>query len=259
MLGDVGLENLPGAEPSSRSSSSAATLITGLNLNFLKLLPKLKTLSLNGIQRRNAGACWTPRITDLDLDTISLLSGLEELDLGVGIEPRDGRETGGARRRQLQGHRRTADYRSRARQAGEAEEPEAAQRERRAAHAGRTQGAAAACRSSGSACGTCADARRHGGRRCLPEIPTLANLDLSYTPVSDQALQQLATLPNLKQLYLTETKVTPEAVAAFQKQHPNTFVSWARRPRRVAHRSREQKPESRRCNEVSRRGPLGSR
>ena len=60
-------------------------MITGLNLNFLKLLPKLKSLSLRGMQRRNAGACWTPRITDLDLETISLLSGLEELDLGVGI------------------------------------------------------------------------------------------------------------------------------------------------------------------------------
>src|SRR6202035_3337437 len=37
------------------------------------------------IQRRNAGACWTPLITDLDLDTISLLSGLEDLNLGVGV------------------------------------------------------------------------------------------------------------------------------------------------------------------------------
>jgi hypothetical protein len=29
---------------------------------------------------------------------------------------------------------------------------------------------------------------------------------------------------------VTETDVTPEAVAAFKKQHPNTFVSWAKRP-----------------------------
>src|SRR5262249_45242385 len=61
------------------------TRITGINLNFLKLLPKLKKLSFNGIQRRNAGACWTPLITDLDLDAISLLSGLEDLNLGVGV------------------------------------------------------------------------------------------------------------------------------------------------------------------------------
>ena len=41
---------------------------------------------------------------------------------------------------------------------------------------------------------------------------------------------QLAKLPNLKQLYLTETKVTAEAAEAFQKQRPKTFVSWAKRP-----------------------------
>ena len=85
MLGDVGLEHLPNLSELEHLKIGA-TLITGLNLNFLKLLPKLKTLSLRGVQRRNAGACWTPNVTDLDLDTISLLSSLEELDLGVGIK-----------------------------------------------------------------------------------------------------------------------------------------------------------------------------
>jgi hypothetical protein len=85
MLGDVGLEHLPNLSELEHLKIGA-TLITGLNLNFLKLLPKLKTLSLRGVQRRNAGACWTPNVTDLDLDTISLLAGLEELDLGVGIK-----------------------------------------------------------------------------------------------------------------------------------------------------------------------------
>ena len=85
MLADVGLEQLPNLSELEHLKIGA-TLITGLNLNFLKLLPKLKTLSLRGVQRRNAGACWTPNVTDLDLDTISLLSGLEELDLGVGIK-----------------------------------------------------------------------------------------------------------------------------------------------------------------------------
>ena len=84
MLGDVGLEHLP-ALSELEHLKLGGNMITGLNLNFLKLLPKLKTLSLSGVQRRNAGACWTPRITDLDLETISLLAGLEELDLGVGI------------------------------------------------------------------------------------------------------------------------------------------------------------------------------
>jgi len=31
----------------------------------------------------------------------------------------------------------------------------------------------------------------------------------------------------LKYLYLTDTKVTPQAVAAFRKEKPASFVSWA--------------------------------
>jgi hypothetical protein len=84
MLGDVGLEHLPGLSELEHLKIGG-NMITGLNLNFLKLLPKLKSLSLRGVQRRNAGACWTPNVTDLDLDPIALLAGLEELDLGVGI------------------------------------------------------------------------------------------------------------------------------------------------------------------------------
>jgi hypothetical protein len=34
----------------------------------------------------------------------------------------------------------------------------------------------------------------------------------------------------LKNLYVTETRVSQEAADAFRKQHPGTFVSWARRP-----------------------------
>ena len=115
------------------------------------------------------------------------------------------------------------------RQAGEAEEPAAAQHQRRAPDAGGHAGAAAGCRSSASACGRreSLDGRRG---RALAGMPTLANLDLSYTKIDDQGLQRLAKLPNLKQLYLTETQVTPEAVEAFRKQHPGTFVSWAKRP-----------------------------
>ena len=64
----------------------------------------------------------------------------------------------------------------------------------------------------------------------LAGMPTLAHLDVSYTKIGDQGLQRLSKLPNLKALYLTETNVTPEAAAAFRKQHPNTFLSWAKRP-----------------------------
>jgi hypothetical protein len=64
----------------------------------------------------------------------------------------------------------------------------------------------------------------------LAEIATLSFVDVSYTPMTNQALKTLGKLPNLKNLYLTETKVTPDAVAAFKAAHPKTFVSWAKRP-----------------------------
>jgi hypothetical protein len=47
--------------------------------------------------------------------------------------------------------------------------------------------------------------------------------------VGDRGLRTLARLPNLRYLYLTETKVTPSAVEVFQKAHARTFVSWAGR------------------------------
>lgn len=227
MLGDVGLEHLP-ALSELEHLKLGGNMITGLNLNFLKLLPKLKTLSLRGVQRRNAGACWTPRITDLDLETLSLLSGLEELDLGVGIGLGMGGKpaaeggsncnlTGGLqitdlgvaklaklknlRRLDLSGARLTTEG---------IQLLQSLPLERLSLWA------------SGSLDSSAASA--------LSGIPTLSSLDLSYTKVDDEALRHLSKLPNLKQLYLTETQVTPEAVEAFRTTHPNTFVSWAKRP-----------------------------
>jgi Leucine-rich repeat (LRR) protein len=227
MLGDVGLENLP-ALSELEELKLGGNMITGLNLNFLKLLPKLKRLSLNGVQRRNAGACWTPRITDLDLETISLLSGLEELDLGVGIglgmggkpaAPGGGncRLTGGlqitdlglVKLSKLKGLKRLNVSGAKLTPSGL-----------------KVLAGLPLERLNLFACETLDDS----AAAVLAEIPTLAMVDLSYTPVTNQALQQLGKLPNLKTLYLTETKVTPEAVAAFRTAHPKTFVSWAKRP-----------------------------
>ena len=227
MLGDVGLEHLPNLSEL-ETLKIGATLITGLNLNFLKLLPKLKSLSLRGVQRRNAGACWTPNVTDLDLETISLLGGLEELDLGVGIKlgmggqpaaPGGGncRLTGGLqisdlgvaklarlknlKRLNISGARLTAEG-LRALQSLPLEH--------------------LSLWASHSLDDATADV--------LATMPTLAHLDLSYTHIGDEGLRRLGTLPNLKYLYVTETRITPAAVSSFRQQHPGTFVSWARRP-----------------------------
>jgi hypothetical protein len=227
MLGDVGLEHLPNLSELEHLKIGA-TLITGLNLNFLKLLPKLKSLSLRGVQRRNAGACWTPNVTDLDLDTISLLSGLEELDLGVGIKLGMGGKpaapgggnctlTGGLQLSDL-GVAKLAKLKNlkRLNISGARLTPEGLQvlqslpLESLSVWASQSLDDAAA--------------------EVLSGMPSLAHLDMSYTRIGDQGLQRLAKLPNLKTLYLTETSVTPEAVAAFRQQRPGTFVSWAKRP-----------------------------
>ncbi|RPI55460.1 MAG: hypothetical protein EHM55_07795 [Acidobacteria bacterium] len=227
MLGDVGLEHLPNLSELEHLKIGA-TLITGLNLNFLKLLPKLKTLSLKGVQRRNAGACWTPNVTDLDLETISLLSGLEELDLGVGIKlgmggqpaaPGGGncRLTGGLQISDL-GVAKLARLKNLKRLdiSGARLSPEGVQ----------ILQALPLERLSLWACESLDDAVAD----VLAGMPTLGHLDLSYTQIGDQGLKRLSKLPNLKQLYLTETRVTPEAVETFRKERPSTFVSWAKRP-----------------------------
>ena len=219
MLGDVGLEHLPNLSELEHLKIGA-TLITGLNLNFLKLLPKLKTLSLRGVQRRNAGACWTPNVTDLDLDTISLLAGLEELDLGVGIKLGMGGKpaapgggnctlTGGLQLSDL-GIAKLAKLKNlkRLNISGARLTPEGLQvlqslpLERLSVWASQSLDDAAA--------------------DVLAGMPTLAHLDMSYTNVGDQGLQRLAKLPNLKALYLTETQVSagggrrvPEAASRY--------------------------------------------
>lgn len=226
MIGDVGLESLP-ALSELEELNLGGTRITGVNLNFLKLLPKLKKLSFNGIQRRNAGACWTPLLTDLDLDTISLLSGLEDLNLGVGVSlGRTGvavgagncHVTGGiqltdlgiAKLAKLTKLRRLDISGSKVTPAGLKTLKGLPELERLSLWN---------CRALDEAAG--------------PELSAFSKLtflDLSYTSAGDETVKSLAALPDLKLLYLTDTKVTPAGVAAFRKQRAGSFVSWAKRP-----------------------------
>ena len=229
MVGDVGLESLP-AVSELEELNLGGTRITGINLNFLKLLPKLRKLSFNGIQRRNAGACWTPLITDLDLDTISLLSSLEDLDLGVGVSlGRTGvavgagncHVTGGiqltdlgvAKLAKLTKLRRLDISGSKVTPTGLKVLKNLPQLEHLSLWNCKALDDSAAPE--------------------LAALPRLTFLDLSYTSVGDQALKSLAALPNLKLLYLTDTKVTADAAEDFRKQKPGSFVSWAKRPEPV--------------------------
>jgi hypothetical protein len=225
MVGDVGLESLP-ALSELEELDLGGTRITGINLNFLKLLPKLKKLSFNGIQRRNAGACWTPLITDLDLDNISLLSGLEDLNLGIGVSLGRSGVTVGAGNCHVTGGIQLTDL-------GVAKLAKLTKLRRLDISGAKITVAGLKAleklpveRLSLWNCTALDDS-------AAPEFaafPKLAMLDLSYTSAGDATLKSLAALPNLNLLYLTDTKVTPAGVDAFRKQRPSSFVSWAKRP-----------------------------
>jgi internalin A len=226
MLGDGGLESLP-ALTELEELNLGGTRISGINLNFLKLLPKLRKLGFHGIQRRNAGACWTPLITDLDLDKISLLSGLEELDLGIGVSlGRTGVPVGGGNCRVTGGIQITDLGLAKLARLNKLRRLDVSGARITPAGLKVLEGLPQLERLSLWNCTALDDS----AAPALAAIPSLSNLDLSYTSAGDATLATLARLPRLKVLYLTDTKVTPAAVEAFRKVKPAGFVSWAQRP-----------------------------
>ena len=240
MVGDVGLESLP-ALTELEELNLGGTRITGINLNFLKLLPRLKKLSFNGIQRRNAGACWTPLITDLDLNTISLLSGLEDLNLGIGVSLGKTGVAVGAGNCHVTGGIQLTDL-------GVAKLAKLTKLRRLDISGAKITPAGLKVlkslpqleRLSVWNCTALDDSAAQE----LAAVPKLTYLDLSYTGAGDGTLQILATVPNLKLLYLTDTKVTPAAVEVFRKQKPATFVSWARRPEPIPRKATKGKSKA---------------
>ena len=232
MLGDVGVDSLS-ALAGLEELNLGGNLITGTNLNSLKLLPKLKKLSFSGIQRRNAGACWSPRITDLDLDAISLLSGLEELNLGIGVslgvKPPVGNsaaQAGGGNCRVTGGIQVTDLGLAKLMKLKKLRRLDVSGAKLTSAGIKVLQSLPQLERLSLWNCTRLDDS----AAEILAAIPSLTNLDLSYTAIGDSGLKSLARLPLLKSLYLTDTKVSPEAAEAFQKEKSAIFVSWARRP-----------------------------
>jgi Leucine-rich repeat (LRR) protein len=227
MLGDVGIESLP-ALAELEDLNLGATRITGINLNFLKLLPKLKKLNFNGIQRRNGGLCWSPLLTDLDLETIAMLSDLEELSLGMGLGLGKLGERGrGESACRLGGGIKVTDL-------GLAKL--ARLKKLRLLDISGAQITPTGLKVLESLprlerlnlwnCKNLNDS----AAPVLAAIPSLTYLDLSETLVGDATLESLASLPHLKSLYLTDTQVTPAAVDAFRKGRRASFVSWVRRP-----------------------------
>ncbi len=228
MLGDVGLESLPNLTEL-EILDLGATRITGINLPTLKLLPKLRVLKLKGIQRRNGGVCWTPTILDRDMDSITLLTNLEELNLGAGLGlgaalPPGGRSetnctlTGGIRISDAGLKKLTKLRNLKSLELSGA--PITANGLNALADLPRLE------RLSLWNCKQLDDS----AALILAKLTNLQTLDLTATNLGDDALNKLAALPALRNLFLTGTNVTPAAANAFRLARPDRFVSQSKRP-----------------------------
>ena len=90
------------------------------------------------------GWCWAPVVTDLELDTIALLGGLEDLNIGAGValgmpRPTDLGPADGEAECRIAGGTRVTDLGLA--KLGDAEETPAARSERIGDHAGRAEDA----------------------------------------------------------------------------------------------------------------------
>jgi internalin A len=230
-ISDVGLEHLA-ALAELEELKLGGNKISGVGLHVLKLLPKLRRLSFYGIQRRNAGWCWAPVVTDLELDTISLLGGLEELNVGFGValgapRPADLGPADGEAECRIAGGTRITDL-------GLA---------KLAALSNLRDLDLSGASITVNGIRTLAafrDLRRlslwnvkgldDAAAPLLEALTRLTSLDLSNTPVGNETLKRLARLPNLRRLYVSETNITAEAITAFRTEHPAVAVSWGTRP-----------------------------
>jgi Leucine-rich repeat (LRR) protein len=230
-IADVGMEHLA---PLSQLEelNLGGTKISGAALHVLKYLPNLKRLSFYGTQRRNAGVCWAPVMTDTELDTIALLGGLEELNIGDGValgapKPSElGPATGEAECR-ITGGTRISDL-------GIAKLARLTRLRYLNVSGSVISGAAlktlAAFPNLERLSLWNVEGLNDSAAPGFESLKSVTSLDLSNTGIGNQTLAALAKLPNLQRLYISDTAVTADGVAAFKQQRPSTVVSWGVRP-----------------------------
>jgi internalin A len=230
-IGDVGMEHLA---PLSQLEelNVGGTKISGAALHVLKYLPSLKRLSFYGTQRRNAGMCWAPVMTDIELDTIALLTGLEELNIGDGValgapKPAElGAATGEADCR-ITGGTRITDF-------GVAKL--ANLKKLRYLNLSGSVVTAGALKTLAALPNLQrlslwnATGINDESAAAFASLQSLTSLDVSNTGIGDRTLASLAKLPRLDRLYISDTAVTADGVATFKQQRPSTAISWGVRP-----------------------------
>lgn len=230
-IGDVGMEHL--APLSELEELNVGGMkISGAALHVLKYLPKLKRLSFYGTQRRNAGVCWAPVMTDIELDTIALLTGLEELNIGDGVAlgaPKPavlGPATGEAECR-IVGGTRITDF-------GVAKLANLKKLRYLNLSGSVVTGAALKTLATLPNLQRLSlwnvDSITDSSAAAFESLQSVTSLDLSNTAIGNPTLAALAKLPHLQRLYVSDTAVTADGIATFAEQRPSTVVSWGVRP-----------------------------
>jgi hypothetical protein len=164
------------------------------------VLPALRSLNLNGAQKRNSGI-WAVSLTDLDLDALAGMKRLESLDLG-GVSVTD---AGLPRLNPLSSLRMLDLSRTQVSAAG-----------------------LASLRLTGLERLSLWKAKRvnDAAAEHLLKFEKLSVLDLSETGLGDAALAQLSGLKNLRKLFVRGSGVTAGGVEAFRAANPQCEVSW---------------------------------
>ena len=230
-IGDVGMEHLASLSQL-EELNLGGTKISGAALHVLKYLPNLKRLSFYGTQRRNAGVCWAPVMTDIELDTIALLSGLEELNIGDGValgapKPAElGPATGEAECR-ITGGTRISDL-------GIAKLAKLNKLRYLNVSGSVITGAALKTLAGFPNLQRLSlwnvEGLNDSAASAFESLKGVQSLDLSNTGIGDRSLAALSRLPNLQRLYVSDTAVTADGIAAFKQQRPAVMVSWGVRP-----------------------------
>ena len=216
---DTSLEHLEGLAHLEKLSLGG-NRIGQSGLIFLQYLSALKHLDLSGAQITDSGV-WSVTLTDLNINRIATLKGLEVLNLAAadnGYVAAIGDGVPRLRNRiqitdlslpelKTLPRLRSLDLsRSEVTAKGLTELAEARKLENLVlAYCERVEDDAA---------------------RALLGINALRSLDLSHTKLTDAGLAQLEKHAGLKNLYVSGTAVTPAAVAHFRQNRPDCRLSW---------------------------------
>jgi Leucine-rich repeat (LRR) protein len=173
--------------------------MSGLALPLLRLLPSLKRLDVNGSQRTDSGR-WGLMLTDVNFESITALTRLEELNIG-GTNVSDVGIKGISSLVNLH----ALDL-SRMELTAKGLEPLAALPQLRRL--------------------SLYESVRidDGAAERLIALKNLEILDLTGTSITDASLERIATMAKLKTVFLSSPKVTPAAVERFRNARPDCRV-----------------------------------